>query len=782
MSDDTPGYSEMECHDDVPDSSLPDVEDALRFAAGQNSQANERKRNGRAGSFVSIAIAVSLVFACVILLVAGNRPASSSRENEDSAISGRNLQNIHGICSGEATPCDNVYSPTMCTNVGSTTAVCDAVSTSCQATCARASLSGFESPCQCRQESCVGFNCDYQFSCVGGTPSCQEFADPVVCALTHGCRWVTGSGASLPEEPENAPLSETHFRGRAEHVKSYLIEQGISSEEDLSNTGTPQQMAMNYIITGTSGPGLGRPYIIEVPDGDLTTQSGYDFVTRYVLSVLFYALNGQRWVFFLNFLTPTPVCEWFSQLQYADLKTEHRGVVCDFNTSEVTQLLLNQNNLQGNLPTELALITSLATIDLDTNLVNGPIPDSFQDLTNLESFFSSKNRMNGTLPSWINVWKKLRNINWSSNLFSGTIPANMGNLEELTGIALDNNLLTGSFDGLFDTSNATGLKKLEQFYAENNRFTGTLGENFLKDLANLTYLDISDNRFSGQVPVHLFELPSLLVMDLHDNEFDLLPSEFPSNDHLEFLALHKSSYNSQSIPSSISNLEALRHLDLSQNGFTGMMPESLGTLTDLRYLFLAQNDFTPGDIPQWVLGLSTLAELSLKSTNRTGTIPDNLGNELQGLVLLDLDDNNLGGEIPLSLGLLRNLNVLLLNRNNFTGELPDTFSNLVDLRLLYIEANAELEGDLGALFCENPRFAINPVIIADCNLCYSSDCCTQCCENGEACNTGYHVPDLDPMWQLGYNRVFFTFQREDYFIKQNYEDGEEASTARLPPG
>ena len=79
-----------------------------------------------------------------------------------------------------------------------------------------------------------------------------------------------------------------------------------------------------------------------------------------------------------------------------------------------------------------------------------------------------------------------------------------------------------------------------------------------------------------------------------------------------------------------------------------------------------------------------------------------------------------------------------------------------------------MTGSLGETFCENPSFVVKPVIVAGCDLCDAvvNECCTLCCQDGQECNDGIHVPDLDPIWQLGYQRIFFTFRREDYFMKE----------------
>jgi len=339
----------------------------------------------------------------------------------------------------------------------------------------------------------------------------------------------------------------------------------------------------------------------------------------------------------------------------------------------------------------------------------------------------------------------------------------------------------------------------------------------------------------GSVPSHLFELPKLFVLDLHDNEFDSMPNQFQATSNLGLLALQKCNFANQQIPPSISNLRSLSHLgvflcaylyfstrcsckfmsltssasfistpfpptppDVSQNSFTGEIPSSIGDLKNITYLFLAQNDFVPGTIPSWLETLPILEELSLKDTQRTGTIPEFFGTANSNLILLDLDKNRLTGSIPNTLGNLEDLHILLLNRNNLTSTIPASFANLQSLsecshtgrfvtlllfilshtttiirfsfallELIFLEANTNISGSLGTTFCDNPAFVVNPIIIAGCDLCDPLvDCCELCCAEGKECNDGIHVPDLDPIWQLGYQRIFFTFRREDYFMKE----------------
>lgn len=83
------------------------------------------------------------------------------------------------------------------------------------------------------------------------------------------------------------------------------------------------------------------------------------------LESLFYETRGQSWLNKSEWLIKSSPCDWF-------------GIGCEGN--EVTQLILPNNNLSGQLPAELGELSSLDVLDLSGNTLRGAIPLSIAAL------------------------------------------------------------------------------------------------------------------------------------------------------------------------------------------------------------------------------------------------------------------------------------------------------------------------------------------------------------------------------------------------------------------
>ncbi|XP_060668129.1 receptor-like protein 33 [Ziziphus jujuba] len=91
--------------------------------------------------------------------------------------------------------------------------------------------------------------------------------------------------------------------------------------------------------------------------------------------------------------------------------------------------------------------------------------------------------------------------------------------------------------------------------------------------AVLTSIDLSNNKFDGEIPSSTCNLLPLVVLNLSSNSF------------------------TGSIPSCFGNMRELESLDLSKNKPFGSIPGQLTSLTFLEYLNLSDNQLT-GPIPR----------------------------------------------------------------------------------------------------------------------------------------------------------------------------------------
>ncbi|KAI9165346.1 hypothetical protein LWI28_012277 [Acer negundo] len=120
-------------------------------------------------------------------------------------------------------------------------------------------------------------------------------------------------------------------------------------------------------------------------------------------------------------------------------------------------------------------------------------------------------------------------------------------------------------------------------------------------------------------------------------------------------------------PDTLTRLDQLRVLSLTNNSLTGPVPD-LSPLYNLKSLFLNHNTFT-GTFPLSILSLHRLTALDLSFNNLTGLIPVNLTG-LDRLYSLKLEWNRFNGSLPpLNQSFLSVFNV---SGNNLTGAIPVT--------------------------------------------------------------------------------------------------------------
>ncbi|PKA56197.1 Receptor-like protein 12 [Apostasia shenzhenica] len=304
---------------------------------------------------------------------------------------------------------------------------------------------------------------------------------------------------------------------------------------------------------------------------------------------------------------------------------------------------------------------------------------------------------------------------------------------------LSHQLISGKIDSsLF---NLTSLRVLNLAY---NLFDEVpIPVSGWEKFANLTYLNLSNSGFTGQVPAGISSLKKLISLDLssfYGSDGISLSLELRNPDLGALLrelgglkvlyldgvnisakgeewcgALARSTPGlrelslvacslSGSIDSSLSKLQSLSVIRLGQNGFSssfpdfflnfiflselrlgscglkGLFPRDIFQLKNLTVLDVAYNPMLSGSLPDFAND-STLEILMLSHTNFSGNLPKTIGN-LKNLSKLHLSSCRFSGQIPPSVGNLSKLMYLDLASNNFTGPIPYFHSSLAIVEII----------------------------------------------------------------------------------------------------
>ncbi|XP_015084757.1 receptor-like protein 9DC3 [Solanum pennellii] len=401
----------------------------------------------------------------------------------------------------------------------------------------------------------------------------------------------------------------------------------ISGLQDLRNL----DLSFNY-ITGVTPPWLFHlPSLsfLSVQHNQLTGKLPNELKTNYVeylyIDLSYNKLQGEipYWMFSTsmdsldlshNFLTGFEKQVWHSgSLRYLNLENNFlQGTlnqsICDMisleflilahnnfsgsipdclgNSSSVISILdLRMNNFHGEIPRFLP--TGLEYLGLYGNQLRGQVSRSLVNCTSLVALDLGNNKLNDTFPIWLEKLANLQVLILKSNLFYGPI----GDLEsefpfpELRILDLSFNGFTGtlpsslfkSFRGMMDLDEEnTGITQVSKSNDTDYLYHVSLvikgNEYDMRITSIMTSVDLSSNRFEGDIPKSIGSLRSLVLLNLSHNSFrGHIPAEFTKLQQLEALDL---SWNRliREIPGQLSSLTFLEVLNLSYNHLAGRVP------------------------------------------------------------------------------------------------------------------------------------------------------------------------------------------------------------------
>ncbi|XP_047171042.1 receptor-like protein 6 [Vigna umbellata] len=327
--------------------------------------------------------------------------------------------------------------------------------------------------------------------------------------------------------------------------------------------------------------------------------------------------------------------------------------------SNLTRLILNDNLLNGTIPSWCFSLPSLEHLYLSRNQFTGRIPAissySLQDL------FLDGNKLQGNISESVFNLVNLTHLQLSSNNFSGSVNFSLfSKFQNLEFLRLSN---SGQLSLNFESSINYSFSRLLELDLSSMGLTEF--PKLSRKIPVLETLQLSDNKLNGKVPNWLQEMDSLLYVILDRNFLTAGVDQFSRNYQLRHLDV---SFNllTGGISSSICNASILQVLDLSINKLTGNIPQCLGSSPFLSVLSLESNRLN-GTLPNtFAFAKNSLISLQLNDNQFEGLLPESLSNCTQ-LGFLNLGNNQLQDKFPHWLQTLPNLNVLVLRDNKFHG-------------------------------------------------------------------------------------------------------------------
>ncbi|KAL8087980.1 receptor-like protein 49 [Apium graveolens] len=294
---------------------------------------------------------------------------------------------------------------------------------------------------------------------------------------------------------------------------------------------------------------------------------------------------------------PPKICSQMS-LKFLDLSYNNMsGRILPCLDNSLEDLVLQGNNFSGPIPQTYSKECKLKVMDLSQNQFT-EIPKSLSNCKMLRILDLSDNQIEQPFPIWLERIPQLQVLLLHSNKFHGA----MGSPESRLGfpmlriLDLSGNFLTGNLPVeyiLIWNTMKISTPEVEPYINVDVNFKTrtwrwsipyiqgsiTLTNKGVKrkyqKISNVfTAIDLSSNKFTGQIPKILGRLEALQMLDLSNNEL------------------------TGPIPQSLTSLTQLESLDLSQNKLSGVIPQQLASQLHFLAFFNVSYNLLSGRIPR----------------------------------------------------------------------------------------------------------------------------------------------------------------------------------------
>ncbi|XP_044464426.1 receptor-like protein EIX1 [Mangifera indica] len=384
------------------------------------------------------------------------------------------------------------------------------------------------------------------------------------------------------------------------HFPSWILSQKYLVDLDISNSGISDLIPSRFwkYISGLQFLNLSRNQIYGVIPDLYEVPSSLDFSWNNLSGQLpFISFNVLLLDLSNNYISGSIkyfLCSRMNKSKQMKILSLENNLLsgelpdCWMHWKNLTVLKLNNNKFIGSLPSSMGSLSSLQSLHLRNNCFSGIIPVSFRGLTQLITLDLGENNFFGKVPRWIGErFSSLMILNLRSNKFHGHLPMKLCCLSSLQVLDLADNNLDGSIPKCINDFSAMvtiyhSPSFTIRYYASHYQVAGTLEDAIvavkgkLMEYNTILYLvrniDLSNNKFTGEIPVEVTELKGLQSLNLSHN------------------------FLTGKIPENIGEMKSLESIDFSVNQLRGNIPESMSSLNFLGNLNLSNNHLT-GKIP-----------------------------------------------------------------------------------------------------------------------------------------------------------------------------------------
>jgi hypothetical protein len=385
--------------------------------------------------------------------------------------------------------------------------------------------------------------------------------------------------------PENVTNISTTQEGNAtirmeDYIQNLLPGYTLDAIHDSEDTAdsNPQYLAYQWSLKDTAA-NIGSNY------------SDWRIVQRFALATIYFATDGDAWVNNTHWLNHSvDECLWFSKQVYATYNETYQYLVQNNNSCHngiLLHLWLWQNDLQGYLPPELFLLTSLNSVALYSNQrLGGTLSTLIAQLTSLEALAVMSTELSGSIPTELGSLSNILTLNLLANQLTGPVPTELGTLSQLKYLLLDSNVRCIQW----------------------TQIVVLLWQNALTTL----FLFLHKKFLTGSIPLEFGHLENLVWFYLFSNDITgTLPTELGLLTAMEDLLLYNNTLSGD-IPSELGQLSSTTRLYLFSNVLTGSLPTELGLLAAMEVLELPMNLVEQCTIP------SELGQLSSMTCSTSG--------------------------------------------------------------------------------------------------------------------------------------------------------------------